>query len=184
MWEHIFTLDLTLWKQKGGGGESNAVQSRRWVCGEIGGYERERMKLKNYNSLSSPGQMKILFIIPMTCLGYCGMKSIIHRLYWMVCRHLHLKRIFASQNAITLVSVFCQLPWQLQSQQNWQKQITTRPEPASLTTQNFALSGSEMHDLTRIVVTMSVLFASVSETLISRLVEFIAKVLLEYQIPI
>lgn len=41
-----------------------------------------------------------------------------------------------------------------------------------------------MRDLTRMVVTMSVLFASVSETLISRLVEFIAKVLLEYQIPI
>lgn len=39
-------------------------------------------------------------------------------------------------------------------------------------------------NLTRIVVTMSVLFASVSETLISRLVEFMAKVLLEYQIPI
>ena len=39
-------------------------------------------------------------------------------------------------------------------------------------------------DLTRIVVTMRVLFASVSETLISRLVEFMAKVLLEYQIPI
>lgn len=38
--------------------------------------------------------------------------------------------------------------------------------------------------LTSIVVTMSVLFASVSETLISRLVEFMAKVLLEYQIPI
>lgn len=38
--------------------------------------------------------------------------------------------------------------------------------------------------LTSIVVTMSVLFASVSETLMSRLVEFIAKVLLEYQIPI
>lgn len=55
---------------------------------------------------------------------------------------------------------------------------------ASLKTQNSALSGSEMHDVTRIVVTMSVLFASVSETLISRLVEFIAKVLLEYQIPI
>lgn len=39
-------------------------------------------------------------------------------------------------------------------------------------------------DLTSIVVTMSVLLASVSETLMSRLVEFIAKVLLEYQIPI
>ncbi len=39
-------------------------------------------------------------------------------------------------------------------------------------------------DLTSMVVTMSVLFASVSETLISRLVEFIARVLLEYQIPI
>lgn len=81
------------------------------MCAEIGGYERERMKPKNYNtSLSSPGQMKILFIIPMTCLGYCGMKSIIHRLYWMVRRRLHWKRIFASQNPITLVSVFCQLP--------------------------------------------------------------------------
>lgn len=56
------------------------------------------------------------------------------------------------------------------------------PCAASLTTQNSALSG--MYDLTRIVVTISVLFASVSETLISRLVEFIAKVLLEYQIPI
>lgn len=38
--------------------------------------------------------------------------------------------------------------------------------------------------LTRMVVTMSVLLASVSETLMSRLVEFMAKVLLEYQIPI
>lgn len=34
------------------------------------------------------------------------------------------------------------------------------------------------------VVMTSVLFASVSETLMSRLVEFMAKVLLEYQIPI
>lgn len=39
-------------------------------------------------------------------------------------------------------------------------------------------------DLTRMVVTIRVLFASVSETLISRLVEFIARVLLEYQMPI
>lgn len=41
-----------------------------------------------------------------------------------------------------------------------------------------------VQNLTSIVVTMSDLFANVSETLISRLVEFIAKVLLEYQIPI
>lgn len=39
-------------------------------------------------------------------------------------------------------------------------------------------------DLTSMVVTVRVLFASFSETLISRLVEFIARVLLEYQTPI
>ncbi|TNN81743.1 hypothetical protein EYF80_008189 [Liparis tanakae] len=42
----------------------------------------------------------------------------------------------------------------------------------------------EKCDLTSMVVTVRVLFASFSETLISRLVEFIARVLLEYQTPI
>jgi len=38
--------------------------------------------------------------------------------------------------------------------------------------------------LTSMVVMMRLLLASVSETLMSRLVEFIIRVLLEYQIPI
>lgn len=59
-----------------------------------------------------------------------------------------------------------------------QAQITALPLPKS------TVHPTSQKELTSMVVTMSVLLASVSETLMSRLVEFIAKVLLEYQIPI
>jgi len=50
---------------------------------------------------------------------------------------------------------------------------------------NMAARRGEAHrDLTNMVVTMSVLLASVSETLMSRLLEFMARVLLENQTPI
>lgn len=82
------------------------------------------------------------------------------------------------------ISVFCQVLRQLQSQQNRQRRIPTQPEPCQQPSPELCPQHLRPDELTRIVVMMSVLFASVSETLISRLVEFMAKVLLEYQIPI
>lgn len=63
-------------------------------------------------------------------------------------------------------------------------QIPTQPEPRPPRSPELCPQRPRPGELTRIVVMMSVLFASVSETLMSRLVEFMAKVLLEYQIPI
>lgn len=62
--------------------------------------------------------------------------------------------------------------------------MPTQPELRQQAAHNSALSISALQQLTRMVVMMSVLLASVSETFISRLVEFMARVLLEYQIPI
>lgn len=64
--------------------------------------------------------------------------------------------------------------------------VTAEPAelPCRVNSPELCPSISHPDQLTRMVVMMSVLFASVSETLISRLVEFMARVLLEYQIPI
>lgn len=84
----------------------------------------------------------------------------------------------------TLFSGLCHCRWQLQRQLNYQKQSKSLHELQQNKNSSESEDTDSSSDLTRIVVTMRLLFASVSETLISRLVEFIAKVLLEYQIPI